>query len=58
MIKTPIRLQDLRKKIYIKAKAGKKKIGWNRWSKKEIYEMRLYNDYQIRYYNLLKANPA
>jgi hypothetical protein len=88
MIKTSITLQDLRMKIYIKAKAERewrfwglyfsyikqwvekklrrhlmrarkrKGFGWNRWSRRELYEMGLYSDYQIRYYSPLKAAPA
>lgn len=34
----------------------KRGFGWGRWSNRDIYEkMKLYNDYQIRYYNPLKA---
>lgn len=32
-------------------------FGWRRWSKRKLYEMGLYNDYQIRYYSPLKATP-
>lgn len=36
-----------------------KGFGWERWSKKDLYEkMGLYKDYQIRYYNPLKAITA
>jgi len=35
---------------------GLKGFGWERWSKRDLYEkMGLYNDYQIRYYKPLKA---
>ncbi len=48
MIKTPIHLQDLRRRIYVKAKA---EIGWKKWSMTWVYcELGLYNDYRIRYY--------
>jgi RNA-directed DNA polymerase len=36
----------------------RKGFGWTRWSRSKLYEMGLYNDYQIRYYSPLKANPA
>jgi RNA-directed DNA polymerase len=40
-------------------KAGKRKgFGWKRWSTNKLYEMGLYNDYQIRYYSSLKAIPT
>jgi RNA-directed DNA polymerase len=61
MIKMSITLQDLRRKIYIKAKAEKqlKSFGWERWSRRDLYEkMGLYNDYQIQYYRSLKAITA
>jgi len=48
MMKTSIGLQDLRRKIYLKAKADN---GWNRWSNAWIYEtLGLFDDYGIRYY--------
>ena len=34
MIKAPIELQDLRRKIYIKAKAD---FGWKRWSRESLF---------------------
>jgi hypothetical protein len=43
MIKAPISLQDLRRKIYLKAKSDKTwrlkrhGFGWNRWSRAWIY---------------------
>jgi RNA-directed DNA polymerase len=36
----------------------RKGFGWSKWSRSKLYEMGLYNDYQIRYYSPLKANPA
>lgn len=36
----------------------RKGFGWKRWSRRELYEMGLYNDYQIRYYSPLKAALA
>ncbi len=54
MIKASMNLQDLRKRIFIKAKAD---FGWNRWSREWLYKhLGLYGDYQIRY--LPKALPA
>jgi len=32
-------------------------FGWKRWSNRKLYEMGLYNDYQIRYYIPVKAVP-
>ena len=54
MIKASMNLQDLRKRIFIKAKAD---FDWNRWSRGWLYEdLCLYGDYRIRY--LLKVLPA
>lgn len=40
-------------------KARKRKgFGWDRWSRKRLYEMGLYKDYQIKYYSPLKASPV
>jgi hypothetical protein len=57
MIKASIGLQDLRRKIYLKAKSDKAwrrkrhGFGWNRWSKAWFYEtLGLFNDYGVRYY--------
>jgi len=36
MTKTPISLQDLRRRIYRKAKSD---IGWRRWSNVYLYEV-------------------
>ena len=61
MIKASINLQDLRRKIYIKAKTEstwrfwglfvqRKGFRWNRWSRDFIYQrLGLYADYQVRY---------
>lgn len=35
----------------------RKGFGWSRWSRRDLYEMGLYNDYQIRYYSPSKACP-
>ena len=66
MIKTSISLQELRRKIYLKAKSEKTwrirrhlmcarkrhGFGWNRWSRDWLYTiLGLYNDYQVRYYH-------
>ena len=58
MTKASISLQELRRKIYNKAKTEKhrrfwkklKGFGWKRWSREDIYKKwGLYNDYRIRY---------
>ena len=36
----------------------RKGFGWNRWSRSQLYEMGLYDDYQIRYYSPPKASTA
>jgi len=36
----------------------KQGYGWERWISSKVYEMGLYNDYQIRYYQLSKAAPS
>ena len=47
MIKTPISLQDLRKSLYIKAKA---EFDWERWSKQWLYSvLGLFNGYRARF---------
>ena len=58
MTKASIGAQDLRRRIYIKAKAEparrlrarrRKGFGWKRWSRQWLYEeLELFNDYQIR----------
>ena len=60
MIKTPINLQDLRRKIYAKAKVDKawrfwglrarqrRGFGWARWSKRWLYEhLGLFDAYRV-----------
>ena len=48
MTKKSISLQDLRRKIYLKAKSD---FGWNRWSRAWFYKtLGLFNDYGVRYY--------
>ncbi len=57
MTKASINLQDLRRRIYVKAKA--EGFGWNRWSRKWLYQaLGLYGDYQVRYYQNPKVLPA
>jgi RNA-directed DNA polymerase len=66
MMKAPIELQDLRRRIYVKAKAEpswrfkRQGFGWKRWSRQWLYgSLGLYSDYQIRYYvPLSKAAPV
>ena len=61
MTKTPVSLQDLRKRIYDKAKADKtrKGFGWNRWSSQWIdRSLGLFSDYRIRHFIWTKALPA
>jgi len=63
MIKTSINLQELRRKIYLKAKSEKTwkfylmrarkryGFGWNRWSRDWFYKtLGLYGNYRIMYY--------
>jgi hypothetical protein len=68
MIKAPIGLQDLRRRIYAKAKAepswrfwNKKRqgFGWKRWSSQWLYStLGLFNDYRVVYYSAsVKALP-
>ena len=48
MIKASISLQELRRKIYLKAKSD---FGWNRWSRDWFYKtLGLYGNYRIMYY--------
>jgi hypothetical protein len=57
MIKAPIRLQDLRRRIYVKAKAEpswrfcqRRGFGWKRWSSQWLYDtLGLYNEYRVAY---------
>ncbi len=57
MIKAPVDLQDLRRRIYVKAKA---EFGWKRWSRRWMYEaLGLFDDYRVRYLaSSLKVAPA
>ena len=61
MIKTPINLQDLRRKIYTKAKAEpaarkRRGFGWDRWSRRWLYtHLGLFDGYRVR--RPLKALP-
>ncbi len=56
MIKTSIGLQELRRKIYLKAKAepawqfvhGRQGFGWKRWSSTWIHEtLGVFSDYRL-----------
>ena len=74
MIKAPIDLQDLRRRLYDKAKAepawrfrrhlmrarGRQGFGWDRWSRGWLYDrLGLFNDYRVRRPSpSLKALPA
>ena len=69
MTKASISVQDLRRRIYIKAKAEpalrfrtrkRNGFGWKRWSRQWLYdELGVFNDYWIRRPALLpKALPA
>ena len=49
MRKAPIELQDLRRRIYVKAKA-EPGFGWKRWSRSWLHErLGLYGDYRVRW---------
>ena len=54
MIKAPIYLQDLRRRIYCKAKSDKKRrkkrsVGWRRWSNEYLYDvLKLYWDWKLQ----------
>ena len=61
MTKSPITLQELRRRIYVKAKAEKswrflrQDFGWKRWSRRWMYAtVGLFTDYRVRY---LVASP-
>jgi len=68
MIKAPIKLQDLRRRLYVKAKAEpswrfwagarmRQGFGWKRWSRRWLYDaLGLFSDYRVR--PRLKATPA
>ena len=65
MIKAPIGLQELRRKIYIKAKAEpswrlRHGFGWKRWSRAWLHaELGLFSSYRVRHAQLSpKAAPA
>ena len=56
MTKSPITLQELRRRIYVKAKAEKswrflrQGFGWKRWSRRWMYAtVGLFTDYRVRY---------
>ena len=47
MIKASIDLQDLRRRIYLKAKADT--FGWKRWSRRWLYDaLGLFDNYRVR----------
>ena len=49
MIKAPIYLQDLRRRIYRKAKSDKRSVGWRRWSNEYLYDvLELFWDWKIQ----------
>jgi len=57
MIKAPIEMQGLRRRIYVKAKAEpswcleRRGFGWKRWSRAWLYEvLGLFGDYRVRTY--------
>ena len=49
MITAPISLQDLKRRLYVKAKA-EKGFGWTRWSTAWLHEaLGLFGDYRVQY---------
>ncbi len=66
MIKAPINLQDLRRRIYVKAKSEpswrfqRRGFGWKRWSRRWLYgELELFAEYQVNCYKpASQAAPA
>jgi hypothetical protein len=59
MIKPSVNLQELRRRIYRKAKV--ESCGWKRWSNEAIYkDWGLVNDYRVRYFyrSIVKVSPA
>jgi hypothetical protein len=52
MIAAPMSLQDLRRRIYVMAKADKtnRGFGWKRWSTAWLYDtLGLFADYRVRH---------
>ena len=55
MTKSPITLQELRRRIYVKAKSEKswrflrQGFGWKRWSRRWMYATVGLFDYRVRY---------
>ena len=65
MIKAPIDLQDLRRRIYAKAKAEPSRcfvhrgFGWKGWSSRWLYrELGLFREYKVKWQRARKASPA
>ncbi len=65
MIKAPIDLQDLRRRIYAKAKAEPSRcfahrgFGWKRWSSHWLYDgLGLFSEYKVQWRPARKASPA
>jgi hypothetical protein len=63
MIKTSIDLEDLRRRIYVKAKAEtscrkRQGFGWTRWSRQWLYDtLKLFNGYKVKWLQR-KVAPA
>ncbi len=56
MTKAPVDLQDLRRRIYAKAKAD---FGWKRWSSRWLYDgLGLFSEYKVQWQPARKASPA
>ncbi len=61
MITTPISLQDLRRRIYVMAKADKtnRGFGWKRWSTAWFHErLGLFGDYRVGYWAAHESAPG
>ncbi len=61
MITTPISLQDLRRRIYVMAKADKtnRGFGWKRWSTAWLHErLGLFGDYRVCYWAAHESAPG
>ncbi len=65
MTKAPIDLQDLRRRIYAKAKAKpsrcfvRRGLGWKRWSNRWLYDgLGLFSEYEVQWRPARKASPA